>query len=296
MDSFTAGVIRHHQVAVGIAVTTEACRQAQRIHGTSELATVAVGRLLTAASLAAFSANRKGRLSLQIVARGPLRGLFSDVTDDGAIRTMVKTPRVVRAPNLDGLAQSSVARAIGEGTLTVIWQPPGKPFSQSTTALVSGEVDRDVEHFLTASDQVETHLIAAVDATSENAVAFAGGVVLQALPDTSEGVLRQLGARLREGFESMYGRLEPGTLGAMLDEEVEAVGSPISLRWACRCSYERVLGGLRLLGPDDLADMIRKEETAQVDCEFCGRHYEVPPRDVRVLYEEMLNSDNAANR
>ncbi|MEL6338774.1 MAG: Hsp33 family molecular chaperone HslO [Myxococcota bacterium] len=293
MDSFVAGIIRHHQVAVGIAVTTEACRQAQGIHETSELATIALGRLLTAASLAAFSANRKGRLSLQIVARGPLRGLFSDVTDDGAIRTMVRAPRVPRVPDGNDLLRtpSLVARAIGEGTLTVIWQPPGEPFSQSTTALVSGEVDRDVEHFLTASDQVETHLIAAVDATPDNIVTWAGGVVLQAMPDTPEGVLQELGARLREGFESTYGRLDPATLGALLDEDVEAIGSPIGLRWACRCNYERVLGGLRLLGTDDLADMIDKQETAQVDCEFCGRRYEVPPRDVRALYEELLGSE-----
>ncbi|MEM6732123.1 MAG: Hsp33 family molecular chaperone HslO, partial [Myxococcota bacterium] len=183
-DAFRAGIIRRSNISVGLAVTTESCRRAQSIHQTSEFATIAIGRLLTSATLATFSQSRKGQLSLQVVGSGPFGNMFADVTDEGRIRTMVKNPRVAlpRLPGENDNTRRAIGHAFGDGTLSVIWQPLDEPFAQSTTSLVSGELDEDVQHFLAASDQVQTTLIANLALDGSNVVA-ASGVVLQAMPD-----------------------------------------------------------------------------------------------------------------
>ena len=141
--------------------------------------------MLTAATLAAFMQRRKGQLSLQILGQGRLGSMFADVCSRGAIRTMVKHSQAALPLEFAAAGtRRSIARAFGAGTLSAIWQPLDGQFSQSTTPLVSGEVDRDVEHFLSTSDQVLTALHADVMFDEANAVSVAGGVVLQAMPDT----------------------------------------------------------------------------------------------------------------
>ncbi|MEO0811381.1 MAG: Hsp33 family molecular chaperone HslO [Myxococcota bacterium] len=293
-DSFTAGVIRNYNITVGVASTTDTCREAQRIHRASELATIALGRLLSAATLATFSQSRKGQLSLQVVSQGVLGNVFTDVTDAGHIRTMIKNPQAT-LPRLlsDGATQRrTLTHAFRDGQLGVIWQPEGRSFSQSTTPLVSGEIDQDVEHFLAASDQVRTVLWADVQLGADGTVLSAGGVLLQAMPDADFDEFNRLGGVLRQAAESVRLPYDLEGLSTLLDEELTASSSPVALQWQCRCSYDRVMGGLRMLGVEDLADMVQKNETAQVTCEFCGKHYEVPPPEVRTIYEEKVQPGN----
>ncbi|MEO1173928.1 MAG: Hsp33 family molecular chaperone HslO, partial [Myxococcota bacterium] len=274
-DSFVAGVIRRTNITVGIATTTAACEKARTIHHTSELATVAIGRLLTAAALAAFSQNRKGQLSLQILGQGRLGSMFTDVTDRGAIRTMVRNPSVALPMEVSGPgSRRSIARGLGVGTLSVIWQPDAEPFTQSTTPLITGEVDGDMEHFLTTSDQVQTALHADVLFSDNHAVRVAGGVVLQAMPDANALAFHALRERLRETFLETLPSLTLESLADALGEPIDTAGDPIPLAWECRCNYERVLNGVRMLGAVDLADMVQKKETAHVQCDFCGQQYE----------------------
>jgi redox-regulated HSP33 family molecular chaperone len=52
------------------------------------------------------------------------------------------------------------------------------------------------------------------------------------------------------------------------------------LAWKCRCSQDRAHAAAALLGSVELAQMVEQEETATVDCEFCGRAFYVTPEDL----------------
>lgn len=293
-DSFRAGVLRRTNITVGLATTTDTCRTAQRIHDASELATIAIGRLLSAATLATFSQSRKGQLSLQVVGAGLFGNLFTDVTETGGIRTMIKNPQVTlpRLPGESAGGRRSIAHAFREGQLGVIWQPADQPFSRSTTPLVSGELDQDVEHFLASSEQVRTVLAADLRMDDTGAIQRAGGVLLQAMPDADLDAFATLGDKVRALADGDGLVLDFEQLEQVLGEPIEPAGDPVALEWRCRCSFERVLGGLAMLGVEDLADMVEKQETAQVTCEFCGADYRVPPDDVRSVYEQKVRPGN----
>jgi len=46
------------------------------------------------------------------------------------------------------------------------------------------------------------------------------------------------------------------------------------LRFHCGCSFDRVLGALKILGEAELEDMIVKDDGAEAICEFCGNVYQ----------------------
>ena len=46
------------------------------------------------------------------------------------------------------------------------------------------------------------------------------------------------------------------------------------LRFHCPCDGQRMLSALKLLGEDELQDMIDKREPAEAICHFCGDTYQ----------------------
>lgn len=250
--------------------------------------------MLSAAVLATFAQQRKGRMSLQIIGKGRLGSLFVDVTEAGDLRAMIKNPDAVlpRLPT-DGLRRS-IGHGLGDGSLSVIWQPEHGAFSQSTTALISGEIDRDVQGYLESSEQVRTTLVADVHLDDEGRPTSAGGILLQAMPDAELQTFERLSERAWEILPTLLadGATSPATLRDGLDADIELVAPAVPISWNCRCNYERVLNSVRMLTAVDLADMVQKRETAKVECEFCRQKYEVPPEEIEAIYQATLESES----
>ncbi|MGE5656498.1 MAG: Hsp33 family molecular chaperone HslO [Actinomycetota bacterium] len=59
-----------------------------------------------------------------------------------------------------------------------------------------------------------------------------------------------------------------GDMGLEILPEVQ------DLRFHCRCSFRRMLGALKILGADELRDMIEKDGGAEATCHFCGQVYQ----------------------
>jgi molecular chaperone Hsp33 len=62
------------------------------------------------------------------------------------------------------------------------------------------------------------------------------------------------------------------------------VFEPLTPRFACRCSRERVAGMLRGLGADEVGSLIEERGEAEVGCDFCGAMYRFDPVDVGELF------------
>jgi molecular chaperone Hsp33 len=182
-------------------------------------------------------------------------------------------------PNPQG--KLDVGGAVGrEGFLYVVKDVGyGYPYS-STVELVSGEVGDDVAHYLLTSEQTPSALIVGVfvDATG---VTAAGGILLQVLPKVArdEALIATLESRIMQlkGFTPLLqaNKTLPeifeqllGDMGLNLLPEVQLV------RFDCSCSFDRMLGALKMLGEDELQDMIEKDNGAEATCQFCGEVYQ----------------------
>ena len=278
--------------AVGV-ITTRLTEEARQKHKLSYVATAALGRAMSSGLLLASSMKKEGsRVNIRIKGNGPLGGLLVDAGLDGTVRGYVANPHIELPPNAQG--KLDVGKAIGkEGYLYVVKDIGyGYPYS-STVELISGEVGDDITNYLVTSEQTPSALLVGVFVGAEGVTA-SGGLLLQVLPKAArdESLIALLESRVSQlsGFTPL---LRQGkTLTAIMEELLGDLGLSILpesqiVRFDCRCSFNRVLGALKMLGEAELQDMIEKDEGAEATCQFCGEIYQASKDELAQLINDL---------
>ncbi|MDH6098519.1 Hsp33 family molecular chaperone HslO [Anabaenopsis sp. FSS-46] len=277
--------------AVGV-ITNRLTEEARQRHGLSYVATAALGRTMAGGLLMASSMKRPGsRVNVRIKSDGPLGGILVDAGLDGTVRGYVANPSVELPPNEKG--KLDVGGAVGKGYLYVVRDIGyGYPYS-STVELVSGEIGDDVAHYLVNSEQTPSALVLGVF-VGASGVTAAGGLLVQVLPKAArdEALVETLESRVSSlsGFTPL---LQAGkTLPEIFDDLLGDMGLSIfperqMLRFHCGCSFDRVLGALKMLGAEELQDMIIKDNGAEATCEFCGEVYQASSNQLAKLIVDL---------
>lgn len=283
--------------AVG-AITTRLTEEARQRHSLSYVATAALGRTMTAGLLMASSMKRSGsRVNIRVKGDGPLGGILVDGGLDGTVRGYVQNPTVELPPNAKG--KLDVGGAVGDGYFYVVRDVGyGYPYS-STVELVSGEIGDDVAHYLLSSEQTPSAVVLGVFVGSEGVTA-AGGLLVQVLPKAArdEALVETLESRVAalSGFTPL---LQAGkSLTEIFNDLLGDMGLSIfpetqMLRFHCSCSFERVLGALKMLGEAELRDMIVKDDGAEATCDFCGTVYQASSDHLAQLIADLQAESSA---
>jgi molecular chaperone Hsp33 len=283
--------------AVGV-ITTRLTEEARQRHGLSYVATAALGRAMAAGLLLASGMKQpQARVNLRFKGDGPLKGVMVDAGMDGTVRGYAYNPTVELPPNAEG--KLDVGGAIGkDGFLYVIRDVGhGYPYS-STVELISGEIGDDVTHYLAVSEQTPSALSVGVFVDSQG-VSAAGGLLIQVLPKAArdEELISLLESRLASlvGFTPLIkaGKTLPDILEDLLgDLGLSIMPQNQMVRFSCKCSGDRVLGALKILGADELQDMIAKDGGAEVTCEFCNEVYKIPRPGLEQLVDDLSAENN----
>ncbi|MEH2288058.1 Hsp33 family molecular chaperone HslO [Nostoc sp.] len=277
--------------AVG-AIATRLTEEARQRHKLSYVATAALGRTMTAGLLMASSMKRTGsRVNVRIKGDGPLGGILVDAGLDGTVRGYVGNPSVELPPNAKG--KLDVGGAVGSGYLYVVRDiGRGYPYS-STVELVSGEIGDDVAHYLVNSEQTPSALVLGVFVEPAGVTA-AGGLLVQVLPKAArdEALVETLESRVASlaGFTPLLqaGKTLPEIFSDLLgDMGLEIFSERQMLRFHCGCSFDRVLGALKILGEAELQDMIIKDDGAEATCDFCGNVYQASSDQLAQLIADL---------
>jgi len=278
--------------AVGV-ITTRLTEEARQRHNLSYVATAALGRTMSAGLLLASNMKRAGsRVNIRIKGNGPLEGILVDAGLDGTVRGYVDNPAIELPPN--GKGKLDVGGAVGrDGYLYVVRDVGyGYPYS-STVELVSGEIGDDVTHYLVSSEQTPSALVLGVFVGAEGVTA-SGGILIQVLPKAArdEALIQTLESRVAalSGFTPLLqaGKALPemfeqllGDMGLVILPETQL------LRFHCGCSFNRVLGALKMLGEAELQDMIEKDDGAEATCHFCGQVYQASSDELAQLIVDL---------
>ena len=277
---------------VGV-ITTRLADEARQRHNLSYVATAALGRTMTAGLLLASSMKREGsRVNLRFTGNGPLGIVFADAGADGTVRGYVQNPEVELPPAPNG--KLDVGGAVGaEGFLHVLRDVGyGYPYS-STVELVSGEIAEDVAYYLAASEQTPSALLTGVFVDASGVTA-AGGLLVQILPKAArdEKLVELLESRLAtlSGFTKLLqaGKSLPQIFTDLMgDMNLNIFPETHLLRFHCGCSFDRMLGALKMLGQDELRDMIEKDDGAEATCHFCNEIYQADVDHLEQLISEI---------
>jgi molecular chaperone Hsp33 len=69
---------------------------------------------------------------------------------------------------------------------------------------------------------------------------------------------------------------------------------PLTPRFQCTCSRERIGKMLVSLGQEEVDGIIAEQGSVSVTCEFCGRKYSFDPVDVAHLFTRGIESSDTA--
>ena len=153
-----------------------------------------------------------------------------------------------------------------------------------------GSISTGLMRYMAESEQVAS-MIAVSCVIEGHTVKAAGGYLVQLLPEVGRAPLAVMAERLRdfENIDELITQLDAAP-AALLDELL--YGMPFTrlsdspLRFACRCSVVRVMGALASLGREQLQELIDEHQVIEMDCDYCGAQYAVPPAQLRGLLDE----------
>jgi molecular chaperone Hsp33 len=261
------------------ACTTETVRAAIAAQKVDGLVAARFADLLTGAVIVRETMSPGLRVQgLLKGARGSGR-FVADSYPDGATRGLVSMPE----------GQRDVL--FGEGALLQMMRtlPNGALHSGIVGVPEDGGISGALMQYMHDSEQVFS--VIAVGALLEGGeVTAAGGFIVQLLPELKDELLAVMTERLRD-FSTMEPLLRASmTPEGLLDELL--YGMPYTkleerpLRFACQCSEARVVGSLGTLSKTELEELIGAGELLHIDCDYCGKGYDVNPELLRGLLEK----------
>ena len=293
MDRIVRAITPDGFVKASAVESTELCEKMRNIHKTLPVATAALGRALSAASMMGSEIkDENGSVTLQIKGGGPL-GAVTAVSDSrGCVRGYVQNPALDLPLRPDG--KLDVGGAVGaDGILTVIKDIGAKePFS-GKVGLLSGEIAEDIAAYFAESEQIPTVCALGVLVAPDQSVLHAGGYIIQLMPGAPESLVSSLEEKvIKSGSVTrmMEQGLSPeGILKKLLGEDLEILEtSPVG--YECKCSKRKVERALVSMGERELQRLIDEGEKVNVTCQFCDASYDFTADDLKKLLDAAKKS------
>ncbi|HEX5286064.1 MAG TPA: Hsp33 family molecular chaperone HslO [Polaromonas sp.] len=263
-----------------------------------------LGEMTAAAALMQSNIKFNGALILQIFGDGPVSLAVAEVQPDLSLRATATVTGDVDA----GSSLSQLVNVSNQGRCAITLDPkdklPGQQPYQGVVSLFGDQhekiesLSKVLEHYMLKSEQLDTRLILAADGN------VAAGLLIQRLPVKGQGNLE--GRIDRDANEDQIGLNEDYQRIAMLAgtltrEELLSLDAdtilhrlfwedqitrfvPVTPRFACSCSHERVSNMLRGLGTAEIESIIAERGKVEVGCEFCGAQYDFDPVDAAQIF------------
>ena len=290
-DYIVRATAANHQIRAFAISSTNTIEEARQRHNTSPIATVALGRLMSAGAM--MGTMMKGDddiITIQIKGDGPIGGLTVTADAKANVKGYVNHPEVMLPLNSAG--QLDVEKALGIGVLSVIKDIGLREPYVGDTILVTSDVTQDITYYFATSEQVPTSVGLNVIMSKDNTVKSAGGFIIQLLPDASEEIISALEKKIKE-VKNVTTMLEHGyTPEQMLEELLGEFGldilDKIPTQFYCNCSKERMSRALISIGRKELSSLIEEGRTIEVNCHFCGSHYNFDVEELKDLLHKAV--------
>jgi len=263
-----------------LAITTDVVQTAADIHRTSNVATAALGRVVTAAGLMGLMLqDDRSTLTLQIKGDGPAAEILASADATGRVRGYISNPDIDL--ELKGPGKLDVGKAVGNGTLTVIKDLKMKEPYIGRIDLTSGEIAEDLTQYFLKSEQLPTAVALGVRIGTDGRVEHAGGMILQLLPGASDACVDRLERRIAT-LGSLTDHIALAPTPKQLAERLLVSMQPIhkprfmeerDIEWYCGCNEERMEQALMSIGAKDLKQLIDEDGQAEIICHFCLEEY-----------------------
>ncbi len=278
------------QLRAFVGITTNMVEEARKMHETSKVATAALGRTLTATSIMGLMMKNKGdKVSVIIKGGGPIGTILTTSDANGIVKGYVSNPKVEVQDYENG--KLNVAAAVGTNGVVKVIKDLGlrEPYN-GAYPLVSGEIAEDFTHYFALSEQTPS-VVALGVLTTEYEVQFAGGFIVQLMPDATDETIDKLEQNIAK-LESVTNMLQEGQkpeeiLEIVLDGLEPRILDTKEVGFKCECSKDKVQEALVSIGKVALKEIIEEDKQAEVGCQFCNSKYNYTEQELTDILENM---------
>jgi molecular chaperone Hsp33 len=286
-DRLLKFVFKNGPVRGGLVHIEHAWQQMVTLHSFPGVVNRLLGEMVAAAALLATNIKFNGALVMQVHGDGPVKLLVVECLPDLAIRA---TATLGSGEIRDDMTMRELINRDRRGRFVITLDPknplPGQQPYQGVVPL-GGESMADVlQAYMLQSEQLDARLwLAANERTSS-------GMLLQRLPDeggsaggTDTDAWNRVVTLAQTVTDAELLVLPPEDLLRRLfwQETVEPY-PPLTPRFECTCSRERIGRMLVSLGREEVDSIIDEQGTVTVTCEFCNRQYRFDAVDAAQLF------------
>lgn len=298
MDKIIRCITSDGSIMASAITSTNIVATAQQVHKLSPVATAALGRLLTGASLmGAQLKQRRAALTVRIKGDGPLGVMVASATSDGNVRGFVGNPNCETEYYENG--HINVGKAVGSnGTLYVVRDyGTGEPYT-GVIELVSGEIAEDITSYYANSEQIPTVCALGVLLDKQDgALLLAGGILIQLLPGATQDICDKLEANIKK-LESVTTMMAKGMApldmcrAALEGFELEVLDE-MPVHYYCTCSRQRVEQSFASIPDDQLRGMINSTGNVEAVCHYCNKKYLFTAKEIEDFIKERKERSKA---
>ena len=307
LDKVISGIDSSGSFRVYMSVSTGMVQKAHELHDTTPLATHLLGRALIGTGLMGIMLREPGfKVTFQFKGDGPAQQVLCTAGSDGSVKGYVLNPYVDLPAREDG--SPDVGGALGIGTLTCIRDVGVTEPYVGRIDFVNGEIADDLTAYFFISEQQNTSVSLGVKLDDEANVKAAGGMIIQMLPDATEGAIAALEnwlpqmPRISDLVEQVTGNAVGRTPESIMQEYMHTafLGMPdefkiipmdtLDMGWNCDCSEERLEQVVMSLGAKEIGAIIEEDGQAEISCQFCRTAYHFDKEHLERLRLECLGN------
>jgi molecular chaperone Hsp33 len=245
-----------------------------------ESARAVMGEALAATALLGRNLKFDGRLTLQMQAGAHLRLLILQCDNELKMRGLAQFGDTI---------PTSFTGLVDGGSLCVTVES-GKKSERYQSIVPLSEINFAdcLRLYFEKSVQLPTLFMLAAD--DDQAV----GLMLQALPERTPGskAWQNITDSLRDLDILLMSRVEDEALLSALfpDYDIRLFDSE-KVQFSCDCSDERIENMLKILGEDELRELVAQQDPVEIRCEFCNHLYTLPAEKIYALIAS-IGGDN----
>ncbi|OQC06691.1 MAG: 33 kDa chaperonin [Candidatus Cloacimonetes bacterium ADurb.Bin089] len=286
-DILYRGSVQNNNFRVFAVETTNCVQTARDLHDLSPLATLLIGRMISATAMLSWDLkDEDSEVTMRIDSEGDLQGAIVICSHNGFLRGYVKNPCLFYEQKEDNF---QVGKALGKGSLTISRDKKGSRSYLSTTELISGEIAEDLVYYYQQSEQIPTAVNLGVLIDKEAKVRAAGGFIIQRLPFADEKIADLIHRNL-EKTPNISDLMDMGLsiteiLSRFVFKELKwQITAEKEIAYRCNCSYELFSRALLLLGKEELETL---KDGIQPVCLYCNKTYNFTKEDIQQLIEQL---------
>lgn len=241
-----------------------------------------LGQLTAFSALLANGMKHEGRLTLQVQGNGPVNLLVVDIDNQLKLRGLAKTQAA-----LEGLENAN--QLLGDGQILVTLENrQTEHFYQSYVPREADDLTKDLQGFLTQSDQLESRLFITV---SDQAI---GALYLQKMPET-DGHDADAWDRVSHLASTVKPdellNVDVATLLNRLFHEEQVERYPArTVEYACPSNRDQVAAMIKSLGEAEARQILAEQGEIVVFNDMCNHHERFNQADIDALFKPDLNA------